>query len=90
MSDGIGDPCQCGDPTNNGIVDAGDIQVIRERIVGATFSDTFVGARCNMKGPQAGDGSGSDCGIEDVYELQRQMSGLSNSAGPLCDAWFGL
>jgi hypothetical protein len=88
--DGIGDVCQCGDATNNGIVDAADIQVVRENLVGATLSDAFIGKRCNVIGLRAGDASGSDCDVEDVYQLRRAVAGEVVLIENTCDAYFGL
>ena len=90
--DGIGDGCQCGDVTDNGIADATDLQVIREFILGSPLSDTFVGARCNLVGPGAGDGSGSDCDVGDAFLLDRLLEGAAVEIrfDNACDAYIGL
>ena len=88
--DGIGDVCQCGDVTGNGIVDATDIEVARENLVGAALSATFVGKRCNVIGPRAGDASGSDCDVADIYVLRRAVAGEAVTIENACDAYFGL
>ncbi len=84
-----GDICQCGDVTNNGIVDATDLQVGREWLVGATLSPpgTFVVTRCNVIGPS--DGGISDCGIGDIFILDRYVSGAQPSLDNICAAWGG-
>jgi len=87
--DGIGDGCQCGDVTNNGIVNTADLQTLREFIVGATLSDTFVGARCNVLGTRANDGSGSDCDVADAMALERILVGEPvDRYDNGCDAYY--
>jgi hypothetical protein len=90
--DGIGDSCQCADVTDNGIVNATDLLVMREFILGNPLSDTFEGARCNLVGPSAGDGSGSDCDIGDAFVLDRllQGAGVDVRFDNACDAYLGL
>jgi hypothetical protein len=90
--DGIGDSCQCGDVTDNGIADATDLQVVREFILGNPLSDTFEPARCNLVGPSAGDGSGDDCDVGDAFLLDRLLQGASVDIrlDNACDAYIGL
>jgi hypothetical protein len=90
--DGIGDSCQCGDVTDNGIADATDLQVLREFMLGKVLSDTFEPARCNLVGPSAGDGSGSDCNVGDAFLLDRLLQGAAVDIrfDNACDAYFGL
>jgi hypothetical protein len=59
--DGIGDGCQCGDVTDNGIADATDLQWIREFILGTRVLSATERVRCNLVGPRADDGSGNAC-----------------------------
>jgi hypothetical protein len=88
--DGIGDDCQCGDVTNDGIVNAPDLLGAREHVVGATPSGTFVGKRCNVIGPRAGDASGSDCDVADTFVLDAAIGGQPVPLENACDAYFGL
>jgi hypothetical protein len=90
--DGIGDSCQCADVTDNGIVDATDLQVMREFLLGNPFSDTFEPARCNLVGPSAGDGGGSDCDVGDAFVLDRllQSATVNIRFDNACDAYSGL
>ncbi len=76
--------------TGNGIVDAADIEVARENLVGTTLSATFVGKHCNVIGPRAGDASGSDCDVADIYSLRRAVAGEAAAIENACDAYFGL
>ena len=71
-------------------MDATDSQISREHMVGATHSGTFVGKRCNVIGPRAGDASGDDCGVDDVFVLERAVDGQPVTVGNACDAAFGL
>jgi hypothetical protein len=90
--DGIGDGCQCGDVTDNGIVDASDLQAIRDTLVGNAPMGTYVGKRCNLIGPRAANGSGSDCDVADAFVLDRLLEGGSVGIrfDNACDAYFGL
>jgi hypothetical protein len=90
--DGIGDGCQCGDVTDNGIINAMDLQVIRESILSSPLSDTFEAARCNLVGPSAENGSGSDCDVGDAFILDRLLQGAAVDIrfDNACDAYNGL
>ena len=89
--DGIGDGCQCGDVSENGIADATDLQWIREFIVGARVLSTTERRHCNLVGPNAGDGSGTDCDVVDAFLLDRLLQGgtVDIRFDNACDAYFG-
>jgi hypothetical protein len=90
--DGIGDGCQCGDVSNNGIADATDLQWIREFILGVRVLSAQERVRCNLVGPGAGDGSGSDCNVGDAFLLDRLLQGgaVDVRFDNACDAYIGL
>ena len=71
-------------------MNATDVQVAREHLVGATLSGTFVGSRCNVIGPRAGDASGDDCGVDDIFVIKRAVDGQPVTVENACDAAFGL
>jgi hypothetical protein len=90
--DGIGDNCQCGDVTDNGIADATDLQWIRESILGVRVLSETERVRCNLVGPRADDGSGDDCDVGDAFLLDRLLQGgaVDIRFDNACDAYFGL
>jgi len=75
-----GDACQCGDVNNDGIVDSLDVQIVRENLVGSPLSGSFDPERCNVIG-------NSDCGVDDVFVLERISEGLPVSLQNICDAY---
>jgi hypothetical protein len=89
-SDGLaaGDECQCGDVNTDFVVDAADIELVREHLMDRSPAP-FDAARCNVIGPQ--DAGASDCGVNDVKVLRRALLGdpLPNAAGNACAAYFG-
>jgi len=82
-----GDDCQCGDANNTGAVDAADLQIVREHLMGRNPAG-FVAKRCNVIGPS--DGGTSDCDVADSFILQRFLSGSPVSVENACDAYLGL
>ena len=78
-----GDVCQCGDVNNDFRVDGFDVQIARENLVGRALSGSFHPERCNVIGT-------SDCGVDDVFVLDRVAQGLPVSLQNACDAYFGL
>jgi hypothetical protein len=89
-SDGLasGDECQCGDVNTDFVVDAADIELVREHLMDRSPAP-FDAARCNVIGPQ--DAGASDCGVDDVKVLRRALLGdpLPDAAGNACAAYFG-
>jgi len=91
-SDGLsaGDACQCGDVNTDFVVDATDVQLVREHLMDVTpLSGPFDPTRCNVIGLQ--DAGDTDCGVDDVKVLQRVLVGdvLPDPAGNACAAYFG-
>ncbi len=82
-----GDACQCGDVTNDGLVDGTDVIRAQENLVGATLGGTFVATRCNVIGPS--DGGVADCDVSDIFVLQRFVNGQSVTLENVCAAYFG-
>jgi hypothetical protein len=76
-----GDVCQCGDVTNDGVVDETDLLRAREQLVGATLTGTFVASRCSVIGP--GDG----CDTSDTFRLARYLAGDSDAINMTCSAY---
>jgi len=78
-----GDACQCGDVNNDFTVDGLDAQIARENLVGHTpLSGDFHPERCNVIGT-------SDCGVDDVFVLDRVAQNLPVSLQNVCEAYSG-
>ena len=83
-----GDDCQCGDVNGDFVVDATDLQIAAEHLVGRAESGAFVAKRCNVVGPS--DGGATDCDVRDLYVLDRYVGGQAVTVENACDAWLGL
>jgi hypothetical protein len=83
-----GDVCQCGDVNEDGVVDATDLQIASEHLVGRTESGSFVAKHCNVIGPS--DGGATDCDVRDLYVLERAVGGDGALLENACDAYQGL
>jgi DNA-binding beta-propeller fold protein YncE/mono/diheme cytochrome c family protein len=71
LSDGLGDPCQCGDATDDGIVTQADVDQVREFLAGAgalTSAD-----KCNLVG--AAGGGEAACDLADSVAQRRHLAG---------------
>jgi len=77
VADGIGDPCQCGDATDDGNVDAADLLAMRELLGGISQPTSL--EKCSVSG-------GADCDLLDVVVLQREFGGLDPGIRQACDA----
>jgi len=77
-----GDECQCGDVNNDFIVDGLDAKIARENLVGHALSGSFDPDRRNVIRT-------SDCGVDDIFVLDRVAQGLSVSLQNVCDAYLG-
>jgi hypothetical protein len=76
-----GDACQCGDVNNDFKVDGLDVQIARENLVGHTpLSGDFYPERCNVIGT-------SDCGVDDIFVLDRVAQDLPVDLQNVCDAY---
>ena len=78
----VGDECQCGDVNYDFIVDGLDAQIARENLVGHALSGSFDPDRCNVIGT-------SDCGVDDIFVIDRVAQGLPVSLQNICDAYSG-
>ena len=79
-----GDACQCGDVNNDLSVDGLDVQIAREKLMGAPLSGSFDVARCDFLGA-----AGSACGVDDIFVLDRLISGAPISLENACPAYLG-
>jgi hypothetical protein len=80
-----GDVCQCGDLDSDGAIDADDVTIARQHLVGATIeAPVYDLARCNVIGPSNDDAS--DCDVADIFVLERVVAGKSATVEHDCDA----
>jgi hypothetical protein len=77
-----GDDCQCGDVNNDFTVDGVDVQIARENLVGSTLSGSFHPERCNVAGT-------SECGVDDIFAIERVVQGAPFDLQYICDAYLG-
>ena len=83
-----GDACQCGDVNTDFVVNATDVQLVRENLMDVTpLSGPFDPTRCNVIGPS--DGGVTDCDVSDIFVLQRFVSGQPVTLENVCAAYFG-
>jgi hypothetical protein len=80
-----GDVCQCGDLDLDGGVDADDVMIARQHLVGATIVVPYDLTRCNVIGPS--DGGITDCDVADVYVLERVVAGRPTAVENACQAY---
>jgi hypothetical protein len=79
-----GDACQCGDVNGDFAVNALDIQIAREKLMDAPLSGSFDVARCDFTGAV-----GPVCGVDDIFILDRLISGAPLSLENACPAYLG-
>jgi hypothetical protein len=82
-----GDVCQCGDLDDDGAIDADDVTIARQHLVGATIGVTYDLPRCNVAGPS--DGGASDCDVADIFVLERIVAGRPATVENTCEASTG-
>jgi hypothetical protein len=70
-----GDVCQCGDIDDNGILDAADVLLAQQGLVGATPRGSPDYSRCNVVGPVDASPPYDDCGLEDIFRMRRYLGG---------------
>jgi hypothetical protein len=82
-----GDDCQCGDVTGgDGLITANDVRAARENLMSVTPPTfPFAADRCNVIGPY-NSGVG-DCGVDDIYVLERVAAGAAVVVGHECAAF---
>ncbi len=71
-SDGIGDACQCGDLSGDGLISSADADLLRNWLRAIAPSAPAL-ARCNVIG--AAIPAGGDCRVDDWAVLERAVSG---------------
>jgi hypothetical protein len=89
-SDGFpaGDACQCGDLDSDGGIDADDVTIARQHLVGATIeAPVYDLARCNVIGPS--DVDDRDCDVADIFVLERVVAGRPATVEHDCRAAAG-
>ncbi len=81
--DGIGDACQCGDVSGDGLISSIDADLVRAWLADPTSPPAGL-SRCNVIGAAAP--AGSDCRVDDWAVLERDLDssppGLAQSCGP--------
>jgi hypothetical protein len=75
--DGIGDPCQCGDVTNNGRIEAADAVDLRRYLAGS-LPTVAEPDKCDV-------GSSPACDLADATRLRRALAGLGGAIVHACD-----
>jgi cysteine-rich repeat protein len=83
-----GDACQCGDLSDNGVVDAADLEIAQKHLVQDEIFVTFDIKRCNVIGP-SNEGF-SDCDVRDLFVLDSYLSGGSATIQNVCFAYTGM
>lgn len=81
---GAGDACQCGDVNGDLAVNALDTQIAREKLLGETLSGGFDVARCDFTGA-----AGTVCDVDDIFVLERLVSGAPIALENACPAYLG-
>lgn len=78
--DGIGDACQCGDLTGDGVIDAADVARLRAALADPEGAPLSAGEalRCSVYGEP------EDCDILTVTLLERAVAGLSPGLEQTC------
>lgn len=82
--DGIGDACQCGDLSSDGLVSAADVALFRDYLVDPVANPLSAEAlgRCEVL-------NGGDCGLASVVAMERALASLEPGIGPFCAAASG-
>jgi len=75
-----GDACQCGDVNSEGGLNAQDLTIVRQSIVGATLSGPLDPDRCDFTGSPG-------CGVDDAFILDRLLGGKSPPLENACSAY---
>jgi hypothetical protein len=81
LPDGIGDACQCGEVTGDGILDGSDVLAMQQNLIGVASLGAHA-PRCNVVGPP--DGGISDCGLADITALVRAKVPLASLLAQVC------
>jgi cysteine-rich repeat protein len=81
VPDGIGDSCQCGDVTGEGIVDNGDVLAYRQQLASGLPFAGAAALKCNVAG-----GDPAQCNILDVVIAHRALLGQLPAIAQVCGA----
>ena len=73
---------QCGDINGDFSIDAADIALARNHLVGKPLAGDI--SLCNVIGPFDPGEAGADCGVDDVFVLRRLAAGESVTAENAC------
>ncbi len=73
---------QCGDINGDFSIDAADIALARNHLVGKPVAGDI--SLCNVIGPFDPGEAGADCGVDDVFVLRRLAAGESLAAVNAC------
>jgi hypothetical protein len=79
--DGIGDACQCGDLTGDGLITGADADLVQTWLTAAGPVPAGI-ARCNIWGPAVP--AGADCRIDDWALLQRALGSAPPGINQIC------
>ena len=80
LPDGIGDVCQCGDPSDDGRVDAADVSALRGFLAGSLAA---------LPAPEKCDvGGSSGCDLEDAVRLRRALAGNAPGIANVCPVFL--
>jgi hypothetical protein len=81
-SDGIGDACQCGDSSGDGLISRADADLLRVWLSDPPTPAPAWVARCNVTGPAIP--AGSDCRVDDWVVLQRALGAAPPGPAQVC------
>jgi cysteine-rich repeat protein len=83
IPDGIGDACQCGDLTGEGVVDEGDVLAYRNHLADPTGLPLVgaAAAKCSVVG-----GDPAECNLLDVVITRRALLGAGPGIAQVCIA----
>jgi len=79
--DGIGDACQCGDLSGDGLLSSADADLLRAWLTAVAPPPAAL-ARCNVKGPAMP--LGADCRVDDWAVLERSLIGAGPGLAQVC------
>jgi len=84
--DGIGNACECGDLSGDGLVSSADADLVRLWLAGATPAPAGL-ARCNVVGPAVP--AGGDCRVDDWVVLERALASALPGIAQVCAPAIG-
>jgi para-nitrobenzyl esterase len=79
-ADGIGDACQCGDTSNDGVVDAQDVALLRSSLAAIAPLSPLAAAKCNVESHSAA------CDVVDVAVIRRNLALHAPAIQQVCAA----